>query len=75
MEVNGENPDCPMHGEFSAFAAEEKFWSVVDREGLSDLPSDMWEALDRLVRAYRNRGGMPADPRIATRMSDTGGYL
>jgi len=29
---------------------ETRFWSIVDRDGLSGLPSDMWDALDILVR-------------------------
>jgi hypothetical protein len=28
---------------------ETRFWSVVDRDGLTGLPSDMWAALDTLV--------------------------
>lgn len=33
---------------------ETRFWSIVDRDGLTGLPSDMWDALDILVsRAAR----------------------
>lgn len=33
---------------------ETRFWSIVDREGLTGLPSDMWAALETLVnRAAR----------------------
>jgi len=33
---------------------ETRFWSIVDRDGLTGLPSDMWAALDILVaRAAR----------------------
>ena len=28
---------------------ETRFWSIVDRDGLTGLPSDMWDALERLV--------------------------
>jgi hypothetical protein len=33
-----------------ADATEQRFWSIVDQNGLSGLPSDMWDALDRLVQ-------------------------
>ncbi len=33
----------------TATAIETRFWSVVDRDGLTGLPSDMWDALDVLV--------------------------
>ena len=32
-----------------ADATEQRFWRIVDQNGLSGLPSDMWDALDRLV--------------------------
>jgi len=35
-------------------AIETQFWSIVDREGLSGLPSDMWEAIEIMARHYRN---------------------
>jgi len=34
---------------------ETRFWSIVDADGLSGLPSDMWSALETLARAARNR--------------------
>jgi 2-phospho-L-lactate transferase/gluconeogenesis factor (CofD/UPF0052 family) len=34
---------------------ETKFWSIVDADGLAGLPSDMWDALERIARAARNR--------------------
>lgn len=35
-------------------ATETRFWSIVDRDGLTGLPSDMWVALETLVnRAAR----------------------
>lgn len=34
---------------------ETRFWSIVDADGLSSLPSDMWAALEQLARAARNR--------------------
>lgn len=33
-----------------ANATEQRFWSIVDQNGLTGLPSDMWDALDRLVK-------------------------
>ena len=29
---------------------EERFWSIVDQNGLASLPSDMWAALEILAR-------------------------
>jgi len=34
-------------------AIETRFWSIVDQHGPSGLPSDMWDALDRLVQRDR----------------------
>jgi len=34
---------------------EERFWSIVDADGLMASPSDMWAALELLCRAARNR--------------------
>ena len=31
-------------------AIELRFWQTVDRDGLTGLPSDMWAALEQLVR-------------------------
>lgn len=36
---------------------EQRFWSAVDRDGLTGLPSDMWVALDTLVARAREVGG------------------
>lgn len=51
---------CPAHIEVCADRAEatrqaeeafeQRFWSIVDPNG---VPSDMWEALERLARRYR----------------------
>lgn len=30
-------------------------WQIIDGDGLAPLPSDLWEALERLARAARNR--------------------
>ena len=37
---------------------EERFWSIVDRDGLSGLPSDMFAALDILVRHWNARAAI-----------------
>ena len=34
----------------NSVSVEERFWSIVDPNG---VPSDMWEALDILARSYR----------------------
>jgi len=34
---------------------ETRFWSIVDRDGLTGLPSDMWAALEQLVRDRAER--------------------
>ena len=34
---------------------EERFWSVVDRDGLTGVPSDMWAALSALVTRAAER--------------------
>jgi hypothetical protein len=36
-----------------AFDIETRFWSIVDRDGLTGLPSDMWDALETLVNRAR----------------------
>ena len=45
----------PQLSQEDTFAmVETHFWAIVDRDGLTGLPSDMWEALDILVtRAKR----------------------
>lgn len=34
---------------------EERFWALADRDGLANLPSDMWLALDALAVRDRTR--------------------
>ncbi len=43
------------HREVERAAIEERFWSIVDADGLCGAPSDMWAALEYLARAARNR--------------------
>lgn len=39
-----------------AYDIETRFWLIVDRDGLTGLPSDMWAALETLVdRAAKQR--------------------
>ncbi len=37
---------------------EERFWSIVDRDGLSVVPSDMWDALELIVRRSGHYDGL-----------------
>ncbi|MFN7640697.1 MAG: hypothetical protein ACK5PR_03020 [bacterium] len=51
-------------------AIELRFWQTVDRDGLTGLPSDMWAALEQLVRdraalAPARREGMEEAAKIA----------
>ena len=51
-------------------AIELRFWQIVDRDGLTGLPSDMWAALDQLVKdraelATARRDGMEEAAKIA----------
>jgi hypothetical protein len=51
-------------------AIELRFWQTVDRDGLTGLPSDMWAALEQLVRdraalATARREGMEEAAKIA----------
>lgn len=49
---------------------ETRFWSIVDRDGLTGLPSDMWAALETLVsRAAATRTPTPNPQRA----KDAGG--
>lgn len=41
--------------ESTAREIETRFWSIVDADGLSGHPSDMWAALESICRAARNR--------------------
>ena len=34
---------------------ETRFWSIVDRDGLSGLPSDIWAALDILAKNHARK--------------------
>lgn len=40
---------------FAANEIEQRFWSIVDHDGFASVPSDMWDALERIARAARNR--------------------
>lgn len=56
-----DNPPLELQVSFTRYREEitsefeTMFWSIVDREGLSPVPSDMWDALAMLTRATRNR--------------------
>lgn len=45
------------HREAAEADMETRFWSIVDP---NSVPSDMWEALDRLAQAYRERAASKA---------------
>lgn len=53
-----------------------RFWQIVDGEGLLGLPSDEWNALARLVRAYAERQPAPAEAlrRVAMAMAAHAGH-